>query len=1304
MMTALTATRHGLVWGAIVGGALAAVVSATDTPLSSADAHVPSKPPRTMVLDGRQKEFRAYCISGDGARAFTRIKADFDREYLAFPFPDEPVTYGDPDPQTRDSDKADKWRNVQDVCGRVSGVAEAATIIWIVTGEEKYFAKAREFLLKSCAWHFEPDWKNGPVVGATDIYYNDEANFRLWRKLPLVYDQLRGRLTPEERALVLAHFKERGNRTVKWIKAARIEKLKRNSLDVTPASHPVRFMAMVGLTGLALWDDLPEAREWWRFAYVFYREQFSPWGGDDGGWAEGNAYWRGTFEHAAFQDALLAIGDPLAYSSPFWKNSPYFALYNVQPYLHTTFGDTSNAGRFNLEPAIADYMEHVARVQQNGYFRAYAALCADQRPRPVEKGLAGLDRTYPTACEFLIRNFMASDRPLPPARPLSELPPYRYFRDVGWVSLHSALGQPHDDIHVTFKSSPYGSFSHSHADQNAFILNAYGESLAINSAYREFHGSPHHREWTRQTKSKNALLIDGAGQKAQDKKATGKITRFEAKDRYVWATGDATVAYQTGAKDPGKIRRVTRDLVFIDQRYVVLRDRVELAAPGRLSWLLHAEKNLTWDETNHTAVIRGDKAALTAQLAAPGVTWRGHVTDQFPVPVDPKYVEGEAGGSYVTAKWTDQQHLTVESVEPATEFTVFAVLWPERRSPAAVQATLQDNRLRVQRPDGKTDLIMLTDTSLVIGGDAVQQALQTPIVTVVDKKQPSPTGDPHDYVSYGRYWWPDPASTNGLPFIRRDGHPNREQMALGDQYRLWQMIETVETLAQAWQRERCEACARRAGEWIRAWFVAPATRVKPSFEYSQIRLGHNDNRGSASGLIDTRGFVRLIESLRLLRDSPALSGEDEAQLRQWFADYLHWLTTSKNGRQERAAGNNHGTWLLAQLIAISHWLGRDDEAREFAREDFVRIEKQFAPDGSQPLEIAREDGLGYCAFNLEAQFTVARLAAPLGVDLWNYAATNGASLRRGLEFLRPYNAAPDTWPHKQLKKLEAGFLNPLLEQAARVWGDAGEAATNAPAATPLTLAGAETFVYRDPMRLHVFKPKGWKPGDRRPAFVYFFGGGWTRGTPERSAGHAKWAASLGMVGIAPDYRTKERFDTTPLESVADGRAALRWIEDHAEELGVDPARIVVGGSSAGGHVALWTAIAHTPPGSSANEAPRLKPVALVLLSPVSDTSLLAGYTPKRFGEHAGALSPLHQLDARMPAVLVFHGDADTTVPDRQSIALRDKLVAAGNVCELVRVPGGTHSFTTQMPEWKQKVRDAVKEFLTKQGVLPAVAK
>ncbi len=919
---------HRYALGLGLGILLAAACRAPAQPDGSADQHVPGQPPRTMVLAGQREAFRNYCLTGAGAGAFQKIKEDFDREFLDHPFPPEPLTYGDPNPSVRDSARADLWRAAQDVCGQVAGVAEAASLLWLVTGEEKYLAKAREFLLGAAGWHFAPDWESGPVVGATDIYYNDEAHFRLWRKLPLVYDQLRNQLSPEERQRVLAHFRERGTRSVEWIKAGRVEQLRRNSLEVQPRSHHVRFMAMTGLTGLALWDDLPEAREWWRFAYAFYRDQFSPWGGDDGGWAEGSAYWRGTFEHAVFQDALLALGDPLAYASPFWRNSPYFALYNVQPYLHTIFGDASNAGRFNLEPVVADYLEHLARVQQNGFLVSYAALCRDSRSRPVDKGLTGLDRIYPTACEFLVRNVVAADKPLPPPRPLSELPPHRFFRDVGWVSLHSALGRPDDDIHITFKSSPYGSFSHSHADQNAFILNAYGEGLAINSAYREFHRSPHHQEWTWQTRSKNALLIDGLGQKPQDRTATGRITRFEVKDRHVWTTGDATVAYQS-MQPAGRVQRVTRDLVFVDQRYVVLRDRVVLNTPGVLAWLLHAERNLTWDDTSARAFVRGaqGKGTLAVQLLASGVEWRGSVTDQFPVPVDPRYVSSEAGSSYVTAAWSDQSHLKAETRTAASDFTVFAVLWPDRMDVRTLEAKLHDPAtLEVKRPDGRRDFIRVTD----------------------------------------------------------------------------------------------EVCLVSA--------TAPATPAPPAQPVRQ-----------------------------------------SAQAR-----------TSQ------------------------------------------------APPAPNP---------------------------------------------------------------------------------------AGEI-------TPVTLPGAEALVYRetlpDPLRLQVMKPKGWQATDRRPALVFFFGGGWTRGTPEKSITWAKYAASLGMVGVAPDYRTRDRFGTSPAESVADARASVRWIQDHSSELGVDPARIVVGGNSAGGHLALWTALTTNPPGSAPDERPNPKPAALILFSTVSDTSAARGYTPQRFGDLAEA--------------------------------------------------------------------------------------
>lgn len=270
------------------------------------------------------------------------------------------------------------------------------------------------------------------------------------------------------------------------------------------------------------------------------------------------------------------------------------------------------------------------------------------------------------------------------------------------------------------------------------------------------------------------------------------------------------------------------------------------------------------------------------------------------------------------------------------------------------------------------------------------------------------------------------------------------------------------------------------------------------------------------------------------------------------------------------------------------------------------------------------------------------------------------------------------------------------------WATAAEVAANLVA--PATLPGAEAHVYRalkpDALRVHVFKPAGWKESDRRPAFIWFFGGGWTRGTPANSVWWAKWAAAQGFVALAPDYRVKDRHGTSPLESVADARAVLRWAQEHAPELGLDPQRVVVGGNSAGGHLALWTAIAHTPPGSSPAEAPLAPPVALILTSAVSDTSKASGYTPTRFGENAQALSPVHQLDPKMPPVLAFHGDADQTVPQAQALSLRQKLRATGNACELVSVPGGSHNYGGDKPEWAARTQATARDFLKKLGLIP----
>ena len=316
------------------------------------------------------------------------------------------------------------------------------------------------------------------------------------------------------------------------------------------------------------------------------------------------------------------------------------------------------------------------------------------------------------------------------------------------------------------------------------------------------------------------------------------------------------------------------------------------------------------------------------------------------------------------------------------------------------------------------------------------KALRVTPPSVMQKTKPPPSGDLHDYLSTAPYFWPDPNKTNGLPYIRHDGKVNPESRSdASDHGRLGRMSGTVETLALAYYFAGTEAYAEHAARCLRTWFVDPATRMNPHMDFAQGIPGVNVGRGT--GLIEGRGLAHAVDAAGLLVGSAAWTSSDREALHAWAGAFLLWMQTSKNGRDEAAARNNHGSFYDAQVMRLALVLDKRDLAAQVARSvGPKRIAVQIEPDGRQPLELERTAGLGYSCFNLEALCELGMLAECVGVDLWQWKSSDGRSIRQGLDFLLPYIDSPaKKWPYQQIKGFDPVVLSPLLRQAARVYHD-----------------------------------------------------------------------------------------------------------------------------------------------------------------------------------------------------------------------------------------------------------------------------
>lgn len=538
----------------------------------------------------------------------------------------------EPDYMPKEPEKRGPWAmNIMTTTRLPMDVMEACALAYLLTGDEPCGLEAKRRLLHFFSW--DPD-------GPTSFFAYDEPAMWMMMRGTRAYDWTYSLFMPEERAQMEPKMR---TRAVQFLR-----QLERLPFESRPYdSHAGRLPGFLGECALSFIHDWPEARQWLQYVTLLYMTSYPAWGGDDGGWQEGPIYWSAYMDFALRFVVALRQGTGFdLMQKPFFRNTPYYALYTATPYHeHAPFGDhAADYSPARLGPVLHTFS--VLTQDPHLLWFAETAGC-----KPGTDILAGAE-------------FAPSFK----ARSPLDLPQARVFPSAGLASIHTALGDKEHDISFLLRSSPLGSVSHGHADQNAFALEAFGRGLAIATGTYPWYGSPHHVQWTRATRAVNSILVDGQGQVDSDFNASGRIGAFVHGAGYDYVEGDAAAAYG------GRLTKFLRQVVHVRPGVFVMLDDLAAPKPATFQWLLHAYQKIDMDEEDRILYVRRQPAAMEVRLLLPTELVFSQTDRYEPEPEklrgpDPGKIRGDIPNTW---------HLTAGTPAAATTAQFLTVLLPHR--------------------------------------------------------------------------------------------------------------------------------------------------------------------------------------------------------------------------------------------------------------------------------------------------------------------------------------------------------------------------------------------------------------------------------------------------------------------------------------------------------------------------------------------------------------------------------------------------------------------------------------------------